>query len=50
MADIVVISDTWLTRSVSDADIYTFRYNGDRTNMPQRGGGVATCVESKFDL
>ena len=46
-ADIVVISETWLTKSVIDKDINMDGYNIVRADRPTKGGGVAIYVKSK---
>lgn len=48
-ADIVVISETWLTKSIADNDINMVGYNVYRTDRPEKGGGIAVYVKSKFD-
>ena len=47
-ADIVVISETWLTKSVNDDDINMDGYNVYRADRAKKGGGVACYVKSKF--
>ena len=49
-ADIVVTSETWLTKSIADNDICIDGYNVYRANRPKRGGGVAIYVKSKFHV
>lgn len=48
-ADIIVISKTWLTKSITDEDINIKGYNVYRTDRPKKGGGVAIYVKTKFD-
>ena len=40
-ADIVIISETWLTKSITNKDISILRYNVYRADRPKKGGGVA---------
>jgi len=47
-ADIVVLSETWLTKPVLDADIGIEGYNVYRSDRPKRRGGVAIYVKCKF--
>lgn len=48
-ADIVIIFETWLTRCITDDDISINGYNVYRTDRPQKGGGVAIYVKSRFE-
>ena len=48
-ADIVVISETWLTKSITNEDISILGYNVYRSDRPKKGGGVAIFVKSRFD-
>lgn len=48
-ADIVVISETWLSKSIADKDINIVGYNVYRTDRPKKGGGVAIYIKHKFD-
>lgn len=47
-ADIIVISETWLSKSVPDKDIHILGYNVSRTDRPKKGGGVAIYSKTKF--
>lgn len=49
-ADIVVLSETWLTKSITDMDIGMGGYNVFRADRPRKGGGVAIYVKSKFNV
>lgn len=49
-ADVIVISETWLSRSVSDKDIGINGYRVFRTDRPKRGGGVAIYIKTKFQV
>lgn len=40
-ADVVIISETWLTKSITNEDINIYGYNVYRTDRPKKGGGVA---------
>lgn len=42
-ADIIVFSETWLSKSVLDTDICITGYNVYRTDRVKKGGGVAIC-------
>lgn len=46
-ADVIVLSETWLNKSVSNADI-SHGYNVYRTDRPQKGGGIAIYVRNTF--
>uniref|UniRef100_A0A3B3HCE9 Reverse transcriptase domain-containing protein n=1 Tax=Oryzias latipes TaxID=8090 RepID=A0A3B3HCE9_ORYLA len=48
-ADIVIISETWLTKSITNEDINVNGYNVYRTDRPKKGGGVAIYVKSRFE-
>lgn len=48
-AVVVVISETWLSKSIADKDINIVGYNVYRTDRPKKGGGVAIYTEHKFD-
>ena len=48
-ADIVVISETWQSKSIADEYINMVGYNIFRTNRPKKGGGVAIYIKSKFN-
>lgn len=48
-ADIVIISETWLMKSITNEDISIFGYKVYRTDRPKKGGGVAIYVKSRFD-
>lgn len=45
-ADVIVLSETWLSKSVSDNNINISGYNAFRTDCPQRGGGVAVYISN----
>lgn len=47
-ADVIVLSETWLSKSVLNEDISIDGYNVYRTDRPRRGGGVAVYIKSKF--
>lgn len=47
-AGIVVISETWLTKSIPDNDTNMVGYNVYCTDRPKKCGGVAIYVKSKF--
>ena len=49
-ADVVVISETWLTKSVNDKDIGIEGYNVYRSDRPKKGGGVAIHTKCKFNV
>lgn len=48
-ADIVLISETWLSKYISDEHVSMAGYNIYRTDRLKKGGGVAAYVKSKFD-
>lgn len=48
-ADIVIISEMWLTKSITNDDININGYNIYRTDRPKKGGGVAMYLKSRFD-
>ncbi len=47
-ADIIVLSETWLKKSITDDLIYIDGYKVYRTDWVGKGGGVAIYVKSKF--
>lgn len=47
-ADIIILSETWLSKLVTDKDIVVSGYNVYRTDRPRKAGGVAIYVKSKF--
>ena len=47
-ADIIVLSETWLDKSILASDIYLNGYSVYRTDRPKKGGGVAIYVKNKF--
>lgn len=49
-ADILVLSETWLNKSVLDKDIYISRYNIFCWDRPKRGGGIAIYVKNRFHV
>jgi exonuclease III len=44
-ADVIVFSETWLSKSVFDKDICIRGYNVYRTDWVKKGGGVAIYVK-----
>lgn len=48
-ADIVVLSETWLTNSTLDKDIGIEGYHVYRSDRPKKGGGVAIYIKCKFN-
>ena len=46
-ADVVVLSETWLSKSISDYNINIYGYNVHRADHPKRGRGVAIYVKKK---
>ena len=46
--DIFVLSETWLSKSVSDKDISIKGYNVFRCDRPRKGGGIAIYVKNRF--
>lgn len=49
-ADVVIISETWLSKSINNEDINIFGYNVYRTDRPKKGGGVAIYSTLNQDL
>jgi len=49
-ADLIVISETWLNKSVLNEDISIDGYTVYRTDRPRKGGGVAVYIKSKFSV
>lgn len=47
-ADILVLSETWFNKSITDYLIFIDGYKVYRTDKVGKGGGVAMCVRSKF--
>lgn len=47
-ADMVIISETWLTKSITDIDINIPGYNVYRSDRPKKGGGIAIYVKTRF--
>lgn len=47
-ADVIVLTETWLNKSVLDNDIFINGYNVYRTDRPKRGGGVAIFIKKRF--
>lgn len=43
----MVLSETWLSKSITDNDIHIDGYNVFRTDRPRRGGGVAIFVKKQ---
>lgn len=46
----IVISETWLSKSLSSDDINILYYNVHLTDRPRKVGGVANYVKFKFDV
>lgn len=46
--DILVLSETWLTKSISDKDISIKGYNVFRCDRPRKGGGLAIYIKNRF--
>ncbi len=46
--DILVLSETWLSKSVSDQEISINGYNVFRCDRLRKGGGVAIYIKNKF--
>lgn len=46
-ADVIVLSETWLNKSITDNDISINGYNVYRTDRPKRDGGVAIYVKKE---
>lgn len=46
--EIIVLSETWLKKSITDDLIYIDVYEVYRTDRVGEGGGVAIYVKSKF--
>jgi len=49
-ADVIVISETWLKKTVSDNAIDIDGYTVYRTDRPNRGGGVAIYVKDSLEV
>lgn len=49
-ADVIVLSEMWLSKSCSDEAISIKGYNVFRTDRPKKGGGVAIYCKSKFSV
>ena len=47
-ANVIVLSETWLDKSILASDIYLNGYSVYRTDYPKKGGGVAIYVKNKF--
>lgn len=47
--DVVIISETWLSKSINNEDINIFGYNLYRSDRPKKDGGVAIYVKSRFN-
>uniref|UniRef100_A0A3B3BNA3 Reverse transcriptase domain-containing protein n=1 Tax=Oryzias melastigma TaxID=30732 RepID=A0A3B3BNA3_ORYME len=48
--DILVLSETWLNKSVPDKEISLTGYNIFRCDRPKKGGGVAIYIKNKFQV
>ncbi|KAF1394512.1 hypothetical protein PFLUV_G00001090 [Perca fluviatilis] len=49
-ADVFVLSETWLSNSVSDKVINISGYNVFRSDRPNRGGGVAIYIKNQYQV
>lgn len=49
-ADILILSETRLSKAVPDKDIAIDGYNVFRCDRPRKGGGVAIYIKSKFHV
>lgn len=49
-ADIVVLSETWMTEYVHDRDICINDYNVYHTDRQRKGGGVAFYIEQNLGV
>ena len=49
-ADGIVFSETWLSKSDFDKDIWISGYNVYHTDRVKKGGGVAIYVKTKFPV
>lgn len=49
-ADVIVLSETWLSNSVLDKNISIDGCNIYRTDRPKRGEGIAIFIKSKFHV
>lgn len=47
-ADVFVLSETWLNKSISDMDVTIGGYNLFRRDRPKKGGGVVIYVKKSF--
>lgn len=47
-ADVLVISETWLNKSISDKVINIEGYNVFRIDRPKRGGGLVIYIKKIF--
>lgn len=47
-AVVLVLSETWLNKSISDKDVSVGGYNLFRIGRPKKGGGVAIYVKKSF--
>uniref|UniRef100_A0A3B3DM95 Reverse transcriptase domain-containing protein n=2 Tax=Oryzias melastigma TaxID=30732 RepID=A0A3B3DM95_ORYME len=48
-ADVVIISESWLTKSIFNNDISIDGYNVYRADRLKKGGGVAIYIKAKFN-
>ena len=48
--DVIVFSETWLSKSVFDKDICISGFNVYRTDRVKKGGGVAIYVKTTFPV
>lgn len=46
--DILVLSKTWLNKSITDKDIAIEGYNVFHCDCPKKGGGIAIYIKNKF--
>ena len=47
-ADIIIISESWLSKSIGDDVVSIDGYNLYRADRPKRGGGIAVYSKCKF--
>ena len=47
--DILVYSEAWWKKSVSDSSIHITGYNLFRSDRPSKGGGVAIYIKTRFN-
>lgn len=49
-ADILVLTETWLNKSITDRNISLEGYNDFCCDRPRKGGGVAIYVKNYFQV